>query len=126
MEIRVGQSASITRRVRHVDTAEAVGSGDLPVLGTPTLVAWLEAACVEVCGSTDEQTTVGTRVGIDHHKASRVASSVTCHAVVAEIDGRLITFKVRATQIVDEQEVLVGRGVMTRAIVDRDRFMSKA
>ena len=51
---------------------------------------------------------------------------MTCHAVVAEIDGRLITFKVRATQIVDEQEVLVGRGVMTRAIVDRDRFMAKA
>lgn len=126
MEIRVGQSASITRRVRHADTADAVGSGDLPVLGTPVLVAWLEAATVEVCGSTDEETTVGTRVGIDHNRASRVGTEVTCTAEVAEIDGRLVTFKVRATQETDGQQVLVGRGVVTRAIVDRERFMAKA
>ncbi len=126
MQIRVGQSASITRRVRHVDTAEAVGSGDLPVLGTPILIAWMEAATVQVCGNTDSETTVGTRVGIDHHRASRVGTSVVCSATVAEIDGRLVTFKVKATQEVDGQEVLVGRGVVTRAIVDRERFMAKA
>jgi predicted thioesterase len=125
MEIRVGQTASITRKVRHADTADAVGSGDLPVLGTPTLIAWLEAATVEVCGSDDEQTTVGTRIGVDHHKASAVGTTVTCTAEVAEIDGRMVTFKVRATQEVDGQEVLVGRGVVTRAIVDRDAFLSR-
>lgn len=125
MEIRVGQSASITRRVRHVDTAEAVGSGDLPVLGTPTLIAWLEAASVEVCGSTDQETTVGTRVGVDHYRASKVGSMIQCTATVAEIDGRLVTFKVKATMDVDGQEVLVGRGVVTRSIVDRERFMDK-
>lgn len=125
MEIRVGQSASITRQVRHEDTAQAVGSGDLPVLGTPTLIAWLEAAGVEVCGSTDQETTVGTRVGVDHHRASKVGSMVTCTATVAEIDGRLVTFKVKATMDVDGQEVLVGRGVVTRVIVDRERFMGR-
>lgn len=126
MDIRVGQSAAITRRVRHVDTAEAVGSGDLPVLGTPILIAWLEAACVEVCGASDSETTVGTRVGIDHHRPSKVGTSLTCEATVAEIDGRLVTFKVRAVQQVDGSEVLVGRGVVTRAIVDRAGFMAKA
>lgn len=125
MEIRVGQSASITRRVRHVDTAEAVGSGDLPVLGTPILIAWLEAATVEVCGSTDQETTVGTRVGIDHYRASKVGATLTCTAQVAEIDGRMVTFKVKAIQIIDDEEVLVGRGVVTRAIVDRNRFMDR-
>jgi predicted thioesterase len=108
-----------------MDTAEAVGSGDLPILGTPTLIAWLEAASVEVCGSTDQETTVGTRVGVDHNRATRVGQKVTCTAEVAEIDGRLVTFKVRATQSVDGQEVIVGRGVVTRVIVDRERFMSK-
>lgn len=125
MDIRVGQSASVVRRVRHADTADAVGSGDLPVLGTPVLISWMEAACVEVCGSTDAETTVGTRVGVDHNRASGVGSSVTCTAEVAEIDGRLVTFKVKATQQVDGQEVLLGRGVVTRAIVDRDKFMSR-
>lgn len=125
MEIRLGQTASITRTVRHADTAEAVGSGDLPVLGTPVLVAWLEAAAVAVVGSTPEQTTVGTRVGIDHNRASAVGSAITCTAEVVEIDGRLLTFKVRATQEVDGQEVLVGRGVVTRAIIERERFMAR-
>jgi predicted thioesterase len=125
MDIRVGQTASITRKVRHSDTAEAVGSGDLPVLGTPVLVAWMEAAAVEVCGSTDTETTVGTRVGIDHHRPSAVGSSVLCTAEVAEVDGRLVTFKVKATQEVDGQEVLVGRGVVTRAVVERERFMAR-
>jgi predicted thioesterase len=125
MEIRVGQTASIIRKVRHADTADAVGSGDLPVLGTPILVAWMEAAAVEVCGSTDAETTVGTRVGIDHHRPSGVGTTVTCTAKVAEIDGRLVTFKVKATQQVDGEEVLVGRGVVTRAVVDRDRFMAR-
>lgn len=125
MEIRVGQSATITRRVRHMDTAEAVGSGDLPVLGTPTLIAWLEAAAVEVCGSTDQETTVGTRIGVDHNRASKVGSTVRCTATVAEIDGRLVTFKVKAIMDVDGKEILIGRGVVTRAIVDRDAFMEK-
>ena len=125
MEIRVGQTASITRKVRHTDTADAVGSGDLPVLGTPILIAWLEAATVEICGSTDAQTTVGTRVGIDHHRPSAVGATITCRAEVVEIDGRLVTFKVRATQEVDGQEVLVGRGVVTRAIVDREGFLAR-
>ena len=95
------------------------------MLGTPTLIAWLEAASVEVCGSTDEETTVGTRVGVDHNRASKVGSMVKCTATVAEIDGRLLTFKVKATMEIDGQEVLVGRGVVTRAIVDRQRFMDK-
>lgn len=125
MDIRVGQTASISRRVRHADTADAVGSGDLPVLGTPILIAWLEAAAVEVCGSSETETTVGTRVGVDHNRASAVGTMVTCNAEVAEIDGRLVTFKVKATQEVDGQEVLVGRGVVTRAVVDRERFMSR-
>lgn len=125
MEIRVGQTAAITRKVRHSDTAEAVGSGDLPVLGTPVLVAWMEAAAVEVCGSTAAETTVGTRVGIDHNRPSAVGTSVVCTAEVVELDGRLVTFKVKATQEVDGEEVLIGRGVVTRAIVDRERFLAR-
>lgn len=121
MEITLGQSATITRTVTEADTATAVGSGDVPVLGTPILLAWLEAATVEVIGSSPEQTSLGVRVGLDHNRPSVVGAEVACHAEVVEIDGRNIVCKVKATQ----GEQLVARGVVTRVIVDRQRFLNR-
>jgi fluoroacetyl-CoA thioesterase len=126
MEITLGTSASVVRTVGEQDTAAAVGSGDLPVLGTPVLLAWLEAAAVEVCGSSAEQTSVGARAGIDHLRPSPVGARLTCTATVAEVDGPMVTFKVSAVQSVNGEEVLVGRGLVTRAVVERERFMSRA
>ncbi|MBK6761784.1 MAG: thioesterase [Micrococcales bacterium] len=125
MEISLGQTASVVRQVADTDTAAAVGSGDLPVLGTPILLAWLEAATVAVCGATDQQTTVGTRIAVDHVRPSAVGTLVTCSAEVAEIDGRIVTFKVQATQEQDGTQALAGRGVVTRAIVEREVFLAK-
>ena len=64
----IGSSASLELRVTEADTAVAVGSGDLPVLGTPRLVAWLEAATCAVLAEhlTPGSTTVGTRVDVEH------------------------------------------------------------
>jgi predicted thioesterase len=125
MEISLGQSATVVRHVAQTDTAQAVGSGDLAVLGTPILLAWLEAATIEVCGSTDAQTTVGTRVAFDHLRPSAVGAEVRCTAEVAEIDDRMVTFKVEARQHHNGQDVLIGRGVITRAVVARERFLAK-
>jgi len=125
MEISVGQSARVVRQVRDGDTAAAVGSGDLAVLGTPVLLAWREAATIAVCGATDAETTVGTRVSVDHLRPSAVGAEVTCTAVVADIDGRMVTFKVEATQHHHGQDVLIGRGMVTRAIVSREKFLAK-
>ncbi len=125
MEIEFGQAATVVRRVSEDDTALAVGSGDLAVLGTPILLAWLEAATIEICGSTEEQTTVGTRIAVDHIRPSAVGAEVTCTATVAEVDGRIVTFKVEATQQHHGQQVLIGRGVITRAVVGRERFLAK-
>jgi predicted thioesterase len=102
-----------------------MGSGDLAVLATPVLLAWLEAATVEVCGATDEQTSVGTRIALDHVKPSAVGAELTCTATVAEVDGRIITFKVQATTHQHGEDVLIGRGVIVRAIVGREKFLAK-
>ena len=53
--------ATLERTVADDDTAEAVGSGSLPVLGTPRLLAWCEAAtCAAVAPCLAEgETTVG-------------------------------------------------------------------
>ncbi|HQR79781.1 MAG TPA: hotdog domain-containing protein [Actinomycetota bacterium] len=125
MEIKPGQSATVLRTVGQADTAAAVGSGDLAVLGTPVLLAWLEAATIAVCGSTEFETTVGTRVAVDHLRPSAVGTEVYCTATVAHIDGRMVTFKVEATQKQRDEDVLVGRGVVTRAVVQREQFLAR-
>lgn len=106
------------------DTAAAVGSGDLEVLGTPRLLAWAEAAtCAAVAGELGEhQTTVGTRIALEHLRASAVGETVQVRAEVVHRDGRLLRFSVTAT---DSQDRLVGQGEVTRVVVDRDRFLSR-
>jgi predicted thioesterase len=125
MEITLGQTASLVRTVSDGDTAAAVGSGDMAVLSTPILLAWLEAATIEICGATEAETTVGTRVAVDHLRPSAVGAEVTATATVGEIDGRIITFKVQATQKHLGKDVLIGRGIITRTVVGREKFLAK-
>lgn len=125
MDIKPGQTATVLRTVGQSDTAAAVGSGDLAVLGTPVLLAWLEAATIAVCGTTEFETTVGTRVAVDHLRPSAVGAEVHCTATVAHVDGRMVTFKVEATQHHRDEDVLIGRGVVTRAVVQREKFLAR-
>ena len=120
-----GQSATLQFEVTEGDTAVAVGSGDLAVLGTPRLLAWCEAAtCAAIEGSLDDgQTSVGTRVSLEHLGASRVGERVEVQASVAYVDGRLVRFSVAASHVADGK--VVGTGEVTRVVVDRDRFLSR-
>lgn len=104
------------------DTAVALGSGEVNVLATPRLIAWLEAATVAAAGEflATGQTSVGTEVRVAHRRPSPVGTSVrvTVEAPAGVVDGKL-TFAVRA---VDGNGKLVGEGEIDRAVVDRDRF----
>jgi fluoroacetyl-CoA thioesterase len=122
--MRVGDSATLTFTVADDDTAAAVGSGDLPVLATPRLLAWTEAAtCTALEESLDAaRTSVGTRVRLDHVGASQVGEEVTVVATVAYLDGRLVRFEVVA-QHADGR--VAGHGEVTRVVVDRERFLSR-
>lgn len=114
--------AAVTHTVGPEHTARAVGSGDLDVLGTPILLAWCEAATCAALPLEADQTSVGTRVEIEHLAASPVGATVTATADVIARDGRLVTFRVEA---VDDAGALVGSGEVRRVIVDRDRFLSR-
>ena len=74
--MQTGDSATLRFTVTDADTAAAVGSGDLAVLGTPRLLAWCEAAtCAALAASLSaEQTRVGTRVSLEHLAASPVGA----------------------------------------------------
>lgn len=118
-------TATLEFTVTEQDTALAVGSGDLPVLGTPRLLAWCEAAtCAAVAESLDQtRTSVGTRVTVEHLSPSPVGADVTVTATVVYSDGRLLRFQVVAQHVGDERPI--GHGEITRVVVDRDRFLAR-
>ncbi|WP_207208361.1 thioesterase family protein [Nocardioides glacieisoli] len=119
------EPATLTFRVTEDDTAAAVGSGSLPVLGTPRLLAWLEAAtCACLSPLLPEgQTSVGTRVQLEHLAASPVGDSVEVSASSAYVDGRLHRFTVSARDTSSGR--VLAAGEITRVVVDAERFMSR-
>jgi len=117
----LGRTATRELVVSEADTAVAVGSGSLPVLGTPVLLAWCEAATCAALDLPEGQTSVGTRVSLEHLAASPVGAPVSITASVAYVDGRLVRFTVEARM----GDKLVGTGEITRVIVDPERFMSR-
>lgn len=110
-------------QVTDADTAVAVGSGDVEVLATPRIVALCEAATVAALAAhlDDGETTVGTRVELDHVKASPVGALVTAYASVDSVDGRTVVFAVEAR----DGDDVVARGRITRVAVNRSRFGSR-
>lgn len=110
--------------VRASDTAAAVGSGDVPVLATPRLIAWLEAATVDAAAPYLQpgQTTVGVQIRIDHTAPSAVGTRVE---TTAEADpdpaGRRISFSVNA---IDDTGRSIGSGEIIRVVVDRESFIA--
>lgn len=108
----------------RADTARALGSGDVDVLGTPRALALAEAATVEVAAAFLQpgQTTVGTHVELDHTAPSHVGATVRAEATLVYRAGKRLTFEVRVTQ--EGRTVATGR--ITRAIVDKAAFSRTA
>lgn len=119
--LREGQAADRSHSVGATDTATALGSGDVAVLATPRLLAWMEAATVAVVDGRLDQgsTSVGTRVELQHLAASPVGEHVAVRAELAAVDGRRLEFDVEARH---DDGAVVARGRVTRMIVDRLRF----
>ena len=104
-------------------TATALGSGDLPVLATPIMVALMEnAAMMAVADALPEgSTTVGGKIDVSHLAPTPVGAEVTATAVLESVEGRKLVFHVEAHQ----GELLLGEGSHLRFVVDRDKFMAK-
>jgi predicted thioesterase len=121
----LGRTATREFVVSEADTAVSVGSGSLPVLGTPVLLAWCEAVTCAALDLEEGATSVGTRVSLEHLAASPVGATLAVTASVAYVDGRLLRFVVEARQTSPGAEKLVGSGEVTRVVVDTKRFMGR-
>jgi len=124
VDVQPGLAATVELTVKEGDTAEALQSGDVPMLATPRVVALAEEASVEaVRDQLDEgDTTVGVRVQLDHLLAVPVGRSVRAEAKLESVEGRRLTFVFS----VNTERGLVAAGKVTRVIVGRDRFIQKA
>lgn len=109
--------------VTQAQTAIAMGSGDLPVLATPVMMALMEnAAMLAVADHLPEGcTTVGGHIASSHLRPSKVGDTVTATATVIGMEGKKIEFKVEARC----GDTLLGEGTHLRFIVDREKFMSR-
>lgn len=118
--VREGATGRATLVVGEADTAIALGSGDVAVLGTPRVLALVEQACVAALGDglAAHQTSVGTWVELEHLRPTPVGATVVASATLTETDGRRLTF--RAT--VDQDGTEVARARHRRTIVARDAF----
>ncbi|MEN3358465.1 MAG: fluoroacetyl-CoA thioesterase [Mycobacteriales bacterium] len=125
MALEPGLTGAVAAVVGPADTARALGSGDVDVLGTPRVLALLEAATVAaVAGHLPAgQTTVGSRVEVEHLAPTAVGASVRAEAVLTTVDGRRLTF---TATLLDRPPGTGGRPVATatiiRVVVDRGRF----
>lgn len=121
--------ATLRFTVTGEDTAAAMGSGDLPVLATPRLLAWCEAATCAALDPTlpDGASSVGTRVELAHLAASPVGARLQVSASASYADGRLHRFRVAARHLgVDGTAgAVVGAGEITRVVVDSGRFLAR-
>ncbi len=116
----LGSVGAADLTVSPADLATTLRSGDVAVLGTPRLVALCEEATVAAVEGLlpPGTTTVGTRVEVDHLHPNRIGDRVRATAMVTSVGGRRITFAVEARHGTE----VVGRGVITRAAVDRSAF----
>lgn len=123
-KLELGKTHSFEYCVADKDTARALGSGDLEVLGTPALITLMEHAAYTLLEDTmkEGQTSVGTSINITHTAASPVGILVEIEAKIISVSGRTITFEVSASDEGGE----IGKGTHTRVIVDKEKLLVKA
>lgn len=121
--IETGIKGQAEALVEREDTAQVVGSGDLLVYATPCMVALMEGvACQSVAPFLAEgESTVGTRMDVRHTSATPVGMTVRAESVVTAVDGRTITFEIRAFDEAGE----IGSAVHERVIIRAERFLEK-
>lgn len=121
--MNIGLSYTATTTVNQNNTALALGSGDMEVFATPAMVALMENAAMNAVAPHLEagQTTVGTQITTSHIKASALGATISATATLTAVDGRSLSFEITAR----DGENIIGEGVHTRFIVDRERFLSK-
>ena len=108
--------------VSAANSARTMGSGDLEVFATPSMVALMENAAMRaVAAGLPEGSTVGAQMNTSHIKPSPMGEEITATATLEEAEGRKLTFKV----VAHDSKGVIGEGTHIRFIVDKEKFLAK-
>jgi predicted thioesterase len=124
MPVELGLAGEVELLVTDADTAIALRSGDVAVLGTPRIVALCEEAAMAALDGRLKpgETSVGHAVQLDHVAPSAVGALVRAEATLSKVEGRRLVF----TFSVSDSRGLVAAGRLTRVVVDAERFLERA
>jgi predicted thioesterase len=113
----------VALRVGEEDTAAALGSGDVAVLGTPRVLAIAEQASRQALGDSlgPEHTTVGAWAEVEHIAPSWVGDQVEANAVLLGVHGRRLEFSVTVTS----GDKKVAHVHHRRVVVDRKKYLGR-
>lgn len=124
LQMEAGITGTQTITVTEDETAQAMGSGTLPVFATPAMIALMEnTAYKSVADELEEGAgTVGTLMNVKHVAATPVGMEVTCETKLVEVDRKRLVFEVKAYDAAG----VIGEGTHERFIIDNERFLAKA
>ena len=124
MAVIVGVRGEAALTVDSSHVVSGLGSANLPTLGTPALVGLLERAAVNAIrpGLEEGEETIGVTINLKQLASTPLGKRVRAEALVTSVDGRQISFAVRASDSV----ALVAEGTLVRAVVDREEFIWNA
>jgi len=103
-------------------SARHVSSGDVEVLSTPSMLAFMEETCRLLVEDRLPKgyTTVGTYVSVRHTSAAPIGVEVEVRAELLSVDGKRLTFWVEAWW----GDRKLGQGLHERYVVSRSEFVS--
>lgn len=123
--IMIGTKCQLEQTVTQELTASAIGSGALPVFGTPFMAAMMENAAMTALQTflSEDQGSVGTHLDISHDAPTPVGMRVFAEAEITSVseNGKMVSFKVSAW----DEKGPIGKGTHTRAIIQNERFLAK-
>jgi len=123
--ILIGTKCRLEQTVTDELTAAAVGSGALPVFGTPFMIALMENAALTLLQSflPEEQGSVGVHLDVKHTAPTPIGMKVAVEAEITAVseNGKMVDFNVTAW----DEKGPTGSGTHTRAIISSQRFLDK-
>ena len=124
MNIEINKEFKQNYLVQDNNTAKFMGSGDLKVLATPSLVAFMENAAKNYLNTflSDELGSVGSNININHLAPTLVGKEITVQGKVTEIiKEKIIIFSLEAF----EADKKIGDVTHTRVIINNEKFLNK-
>lgn len=124
MNIEVNKVFEGKYTILEENSAKNMGSGDLDVLSTPSLVAFMENAAKNYLNKflPEEMGSVGSNININHIAPTLIGNSITVRGKITEvIKEKIIKFSIEAY----EKDKKIGEAEHTRVIINNTKFLEK-